>query len=301
MKWVRDVKCFKNPFFLIGFSFLFFLIMISIINHFVFGAKILGARPDRLLNLPLKPSFIHPLGTDTFGNDMLHIIIFGAKYTLLTGLSVTILRALLGIGLGIALSYSKVIKKQMIDFGEAFHFMPGTLITFFILFSVVSMTVNGFEYGLFTTVAFQILIMTFVALPSIIVVVCKEADLIKETDYYQAAQLLGAGKLHLVKNHILPSLKYNLFILTGQQFINALVIMVHLGVLNVFLGGTFIDFSPLHAPPHSISFEWSGLIGENLELLMIYPWIPFAPILFFALSILAIQFMIIGVTRVKQE
>lgn len=295
------MKLLKNKFFLTGFLFLFFLLALSILNHFLFGSKIISARNDQITRLPLRPSLAHPLGTDTTGKDMLHIIIYGAKYTILIGLTITILRAGLGIVIGISLSYTKMMKETLLSFGEAFHFIPGTLITFFIMVSVVSMTFHGFDYSLPTQIAFQVVIMTLIALPSVAMTVSRETDLIKQKDYYKASEMLGAGKLFLIRKHIFPLLKYNFLILTGQQFINVLIILVHLGVLKVFLGGTWIDYSPMHFPPHSVSWEWSGLIGQKLSLLMIYPWIPFAPILFFTLSILAIQLMIIGIKRTEEE
>ncbi len=34
----------------------------------------------------------------------------------------------------------------------------------------------------------------------------------------------------------------------------------------------------------TMTYEWAGLIGDSFDLIPVYPWIPFAPILFFALT-----------------
>ena len=51
-------------------------------------------------------------------------------------------------------------------------------------------------------------------------------------------------------------------------------------------------------PPQSLTNEWSGLIGGTKIFLQWAPWIPLTPIVCFALTILAVTFMVEGYSRV---
>jgi peptide/nickel transport system permease protein len=88
----------------------------------------------------------------------------------------------------------------------------------------------------------------------------------------------------------------------GTQFIQVLLIFIHLGIFKFFFGGTKLDFDPMGAdPPMSITHEWSGLIGELGRTTIAsgrywYLWILVA----FMLAIFAMQFIIQGVKEVQQ-
>ena len=69
-----------------------------------------------------------------------------------------------------------------------------------------------------------------------------------------------------------------------QQFTQTLTILLHLGLLEVFFGGTVKFLGPVEEID-SYTHEWSGLIGVYFRSLTVHPWIPLVPITFFGLTI----------------
>ncbi len=85
-----------------------------------------------------------------------------------------------------------------------------------------------------------------------------------------------------------------------QQFIQVLIVLSHLGVLNLFFGGTYVDYGG-GGPPKSMYYEWSGLVGVYFRSLNFHPWIALVPIAFFALTILAAQLMLNGLKKASEQ
>ncbi len=69
-----------------------------------------------------------------------------------------------------------------------------------------------------------------------------------------------------------------------QQFTQTLTILLHLGLLEIFFGGTVKFLGPIEEI-ESYTHEWSGLIGVYFRSLTVNPWIPLVPITFFGLTI----------------
>ena len=52
---------------------------------------------------------------------------------------------------------------------------------------------------------------------------------------------------------------------------------------------------------YSVSYEWSGLIGDTYSRMVTYPWQPLVPILFLGLTILSAQMMLNGFKEVMNN
>lgn len=71
------------------------------------------------------------MGTDRNGQDMHLLMLYGAKYTLVTALVVVLLRVVFGGAMGVFLSlYAPYLKKYFKDFFVIFRYIP----TIFLLF-----------------------------------------------------------------------------------------------------------------------------------------------------------------------
>src|SRR5690606_38272037 len=69
---------------------------------------------------------------------------------------------------------------------------------------------------------------------------------------------------------------------------------------GLFLGCTKVCYDPRFGdPPMSISYEWAGLFGSTFRYLQGAPWLPLFPVLFIALSILAVSLMLEGYLQSK--
>jgi peptide/nickel transport system permease protein len=88
----------------------------------------------------------------------------------------------------------------------------------------------------------------------------------------------------------------------GQEVIQTLTVLSHLGILRLFFGGSNVQFSPVGAPPpSSITNEWSGLIGASLTYIQTSYWMTLAPIIFITLTVLSVSFMIEAMYKLGME
>lgn len=300
-------KLFTEPMFLIGFI----VIAGLLVSSFVYTAVYDDVVPqDRYIydengkvveSAPIAPNKDFWFGTDMFGFHMLHKMIIGAKYTLLAAFTIALLRVLVAIPLGIFFSsYLTRFRKYINGFIDSFHYIPLTLIAYYILFPVLWMSPEGFNYSFFERISIEVIVLTVLAVPILAVLISNESSEIMKKDFVISAQTLGASKFFMIRKHILPLMKEKFVIMFGQQVVQVLLILSHLGLMKLFFGGTFVSYDPMFAdPPTTLSMEWSGLIGDAQRYMKTAIWIPFTPILFFAISIYAVNLMTEGFTKIS--
>jgi peptide/nickel transport system permease protein len=243
---------------------------------------------------PISPRWKLPFGTDRAGNDMLSKILLGAKYTILGALSIAVFRMAMAIPIGILLGlYLKRYKKYISSLVDSFHFIPLTVISFYILTPVLMEPEDGFRMGLFVRMFLEVIILAALTVPVIAVIIGNETGRMLRNEYIICAKTLGAGQWRLIIKHIIPGMKEKLFVLFGQQMMQALIVLSHLGYLKLFFGGSHVSMGG-DDPPMSITYEWSGLIGDTFNYLHAAVWVPLTPIICFAITMIAVSFIIEG-------
>ncbi|MRX71162.1 ABC transporter permease subunit [Bacillus lacus] len=299
-------KLVRSPLFMTGFFILFLILSASLVFTLFNGETIrqqnyLYDESGKLLEAsPISPKWYMPFGTDLFGYDMFSKILMGAKYTIPFVLGVALLRMIVSIPLGLAVgSYFSGIRKQLNSLTDSFHYVPLSLIAIYLLSPVLIMPPEGFSTSMWERIFYQAAVLTLLTVPILSTLIGNETAKVLKEEYIMSAKTLGASQWRLMWRHAVPVMREKFFILYGQQVIQVLILLMHLGLFHLFLGGTLISFGMQADPPRSLSNEWSGLIGDSFRRLFTAPWIPLAPILFFGLTILAVSLMIEGYTRVS--
>ncbi|MGN7942249.1 ABC transporter permease [Metabacillus sp. 22489] len=284
----RDKKFLLSSFFIVS------LLLLSIGNSIIFDGEIkqtnmkFDSNGDFISSPPFPPSFEHPLGTDIHGYDLLNIIIEGSKYTIGSALIVTILR------IGIAFLFSSLLSTYLYKWipllrtiTEPFTIIPQILIAYFLLVNVLIIPPDGKAEPFIIRALFETIVLTFIAIPTLTLHITSLMRSYWNEDFIETSKVLGGTKLHIFSRHILPRFSEQGILLFLQQFIQVLTIFAHLGVLKIFFGGTFVDYSQVDAPK-TLSYEWSGLIGSYYPLLKTKPWIPLIPIIFYTLTVISL-------------
>lgn len=296
----------KQPLFVIGFSTIIFFLFGSFAYEWLFGnvpRQVFFIKEDGRVveGLPISPKWAYPFGTDQFGYDMLGKMMIGAKFTIVATLAIAALRMLIAIPLGFLLStYLRRHQNWISGFIDSMHYIPLTLLAYFVLTPVLWMPQEGFSTTMWERTLIQVVIMALLTMPIVSVLIANESALLYKKEYVLASKTLGAGRFRIIRFHLLPQMREKIAVLYGQQVIETFVILAHLGLLNLFLGGTKVSYDPMFGdPPMSIAYEWSGLFGSSFRYLLGSPWLPLTPVLFISLSILAVSFMMEGYVRSK--
>ncbi|KAB2477769.1 ABC transporter permease [Bacillus cereus] len=233
---------------------------------------------------PFPPSLQFLFGTDRSGYDLLNLIIEGAKWTIGFAILVAFLRMLLGIVIGFLLgAYIKRGFKKIEAFFDSFTIAPMVMICYFILSEVLIYTSGTIPAPFYQRILFQLGVIVLLSVPTLSLYVANEVRRLQTEEFVEAAKILGGGKLYIVMKHILPHLVPTFIIMLMQQFVQTLTLLLHLGLLNLFFGGTVL----YGTEAESVTHEWTGLIGMYYPSLSSDTWIPMIPIIFFSLTVLA--------------
>ncbi|MGX6443322.1 hypothetical protein ACWM35_08905 [Neobacillus sp. K501] len=285
---------------LIGTSIITLIFLISCLYP-LFGPEDYNKEPfitndqgEIIDRAPFPPSTEHLFGTDRNGQDVLLIVIDGAKFTIFTALIVTLFRVFIGGLIGIIISlWLPKLKVFFNDFFLGFKYVPSTIIAL-LLMAPVTISYTGVPFIII--ISYQLFVLFLVAFPSIVSTTIDMTDELKKSSFIQSSYLMGGSHFHVLRKHMKPYLKSFGLLIGIQQMISTLVILMHLGIFGVFLGGptkSGIFNGDMWGPPtpESLSSEWSGLIGQNFAVIIQYPWIVLSTILGFFLLICLLNMM----------
>ena len=294
----------KQPYFVFGFLIIAFFLIGSFVFEWLNGPDpkqtyFIMEKGRVIEAAPLSPSWLHPLGTDQFGFDMFAKIMLGAKYTIISAMGVAAVRMLIAVPIGFAIgTYWQKRRTVINSFIDPLHYIPMTIFSYLILFPVLWEPMEGFSTTVWERIVIQIVLMAIITVPIVSSLIGNEANLLYQQEYILASKTLGASKPRIITRHLFPMMREKLFVLYGQQVVETLVVFTHLGLLQLYIGGTDVSYDPMFAdPPKSIAYEWASLFGSSFRYLQGVPWLPLGPAICFALVILAIASMIEGYTR----
>jgi peptide/nickel transport system permease protein len=300
---MRRSSIWRNPLFLTGFLYLLLLTLASFLYTILWEDEVrrlyfISENGFPVESAPISPKWNFPLGTDPLGLDMLGKILIGAKYTLIMSFIIAFLRVAISLPIALVLgTYLQRFKKSINGTIDSFHYIPLSILAYFLLHPVLWEPFNGFPTTMMERFIIEILVLTLLIVPIISSLLGNEVSMVYREEFILSAKVLGASKLRIIMKHIIPSLKDKLVVLFGQQIMQTLIIFIHLGLLKLFVGGTDVDYSFVPDPPQSTTNEWSGLIGDSFRYLQGAPWVPLTPILFFASAMFAIALMMEGYVR----
>ncbi|MEH7308798.1 ABC transporter permease [Neobacillus drentensis] len=281
---------------IIGSTVLTILLIMSILYPF-YGPKdfnhqvlVKNEQGDILDRAPFPPSEKHLLGTNRNGEDMHWLLLYGAKFTLISAFGVALLRVLFGGIFGIFLSvWAPFLKSYVKDFFLTFRYVPSILIAIILMIPIVG---DFNDVDISSIVTYQIIILVFIGFPSVTIFASDVIDELLKTSFVQSSKLMGAGKLHIVRKQLMPYLRSYGILFTVQQFISTLHITMQLGLFGMFLGGRNragvlgYDEPP---KPATLSNEWAGLIGQNFSEFLRAPWSILTPVAGFFVVIVIVN------------
>ena len=301
---------FTNVKFLIGFIVITGTVVISLVytmtaDPLIDQHRLIYDDNGELVSAsPHTPEFVF-LGTDQLGFSVFDQLLVGAKYTVLFGLAIAFLRMAIGFILAVPYAFflPKKVQRTFEKLVDGMHFLPMTIIAFLLLRPVLWMPPEGFSTTETERIVYQGIILTILAVPLVMTLFGNEMKLIMKEEFVTSTKVLGGSSVHLLWKHLMPHLSARMGIIFGQQFIQTLLIFIHLGVFHIYFGGTKVSYDPNWPdPPMSTTYEWSGMIGAAKNALMTGRWWLIIPTLVcFMAIIVAMQLIIQGIKEVQQR
>lgn len=206
----------------------------------------------------------HLLGTDALGRDVLSRIIWGARATLIVGVSVVLLSGTFGVLVGLVAGYAggriDGILMRLVDIQVSF---PGILLILLIV-SVVGPSL--------LTIVVVLSITNWMIYARL---VRGTVMSVRNAPYVEAAEIVGCGPGRIILRHILPNL------------VSPLLTVAILEFTNVILAEAAISFLGLGVQPPATS--WGLDVAAGRDYIFVAWWLVTFPGLAIAVTVLSIN------------
>jgi len=250
---------------------------------------------------PFAPSQGSPLGTDDQGRDVLSLIIYGTKLTMLISVLVVMGRYLVAIPVGLLAGFGSYIAKTMThQFNIIFSAIPA------LVFSLIILKMDYFLALVKqqSIIAF-VLVLTLVGWARLATIVMERVQEILSKPFIKAELAIGKGNLRIALENVLPHLLPELVVLFFMEIAGALNMIMQLGVFGAFVGnlrfiadtqGGVVSFINISFEP-----EWSSMLSTSRNYIMSAPWMVLFPAFAFFISILGFNLFGEGLRGILQQ
>lgn len=244
-------------------------VLLFIILGAVFAPIIAPYHPDSIVgSFSAAPNKNHLLGTDQIGRDVLSRVMYGARISLLVGLSSVAIGLAIGIVLGLVSGYfGGVIDMIIMRITDIVMSFP-----YIMLILVVAGIVGP---GLLNI----ILILGFLNWPSVARLVRGNVLAIKELDYIKASIVQGYSTKRILFSEILPNT------------IAPILIYASSGIAWAILDEAALSFLGFGVQPPTASLGNMLNGTQSLTILTSKPWLWIPPGIVIILIVLSINFI----------
>ena len=242
---VRVQKIKKNH---IKQKLIFFLILaIGLVILAIFSEHLCPYDPyaQNLASALQPPSLQHPMGTDTYGRDMLSRVISGARASIFSTFILVAVIAVLGTAVGVCCGY----------FGGAADAVMMRISDVCLAMAIAAILGGGIQNA--------VIALAVVSWPKYSRIARGQTLALKEEPYIHAAILAGDSSGQIMLRHILPNM-------LGPVLVTA---MLDIGTMMMELAG--LSFLGLGAQIPMA--EWGSMMSSGRSMIQTYPWVVLSP------------------------
>jgi peptide/nickel transport system permease protein len=209
------------------------------------------------------PSATHLFGTDEFGRDVLSRCMYGARLSLTVGILVALVSLTCGTVLGVISGYVRELDSLLMRVTDALMAFPDILLAIALMAALGASLID------------VVIALATVYTPRVARVARGAVLVLRELQFIEAAETLGATSSRVIIVHLLPNLISPLMV--QGTFVFAFSILTEAALS--FLGAGVPPTSP----------TWGNMIATAQEYMHDADWLILAPGMCIVLTVLALQ------------
>jgi peptide/nickel transport system permease protein len=212
-----------------------------------------------------EKAFTFRMGTDSLGRDVYSRVLYGARVSILVGVTVALISVAAGLVIGLMAGYVRWLDGLIMRFMDGLMAIPAILLAI----ALVSL----FRAGLLSV----IVAIVVPEIPRVVRLVRSIVLSVREEPYVEAAIMAGTPTPTLLVRHVLPNTIAPLIV--QGTFICASAILIE----------AILSFLGIGIPPETPT--WGNIMAEGRSLFRVFPHNIFYPGIFLALTVLAVNML----------
>ncbi len=245
---------------LIGGGLLAILVIVGVLAPFLGTKNPLFINPIARLQMP---SWQYWFGTDMLGRDVFSRAVYGARTSIVVGVTVSTLSVAVGLVIGLVSGYFPWVDAVVA------RIMDGVMAIPAILLAIALIALSG------ASLLTVIVALTIPEVPRVVRLVRSVVLIAREEPYIEAAISLGTSTPLILGRHILPNVVAPLNVQGTYIAASAMLLEAILSFLGIGL------------PPEIPS--WGNIMADGRAVFQIAPWIILFPGILLGIAILAMN------------
>ena len=198
------------------------------------------------------PGPAHPMGTDTYGRDMLSRVISGARASIFSTFILVAVISVFGTVIGVGCGYyGGILDSVMMRISDICLAFPGLVFAM----AIAAILGGGIQNA--------VIALAVVSWPKYSRIARGQTLALKEEPYIHAAILAGDNSFQIMLRHVFPNM-------LGPVLVTA---MLDIGTMMMELAG--LSFLGLGAQIPMA--EWGSMMSSGRSMIQTYPWVVLSP------------------------
>ncbi|MDH7486110.1 MAG: M28 family peptidase [Anaerolineae bacterium] len=263
-------------------------------NPYLVGTRGLLLVDGELTSPPWPPSEKQPLGSDQWGRDILSLLLYGTRNTLVACTFITMARLILGLLLGAIAGWNEgTLADRTIMGAIGVTTSLPLLLTGMILI---------FALDIRRGISVFIVALCLLGWGEIAQYIRSEFLSLRQRPFIEGARAVGLRGVSIAVRHILPNILPQLIVLGLLEMGAVLMALGELGFVGVFMGGGTRQENSLERLVTIPDIpEWGAMMADSRLWARAKPWMVFYPALAFFIAVVGFNALGEGLRRLIER